>query len=554
MIQRLVHWTGRLERSLEEGPLEGRGHRLATWWMGMRWIAVAGSAVVIAYTTKLTGTIPAETASRLWIGVAALALFNGALAVRGERPSAWLRAQVVVDVAILGWLVHHAGGLANPFSGFFCFHAVIAAVVFERRRARGIAVGIAAFVLGLAALEATATLPPGCVHGADGGCVLPAGPALTMAAGVAVATSVIGCGSLVVALVGVIHHERSEVERQRKNLQHIVDCMADGVLFVTPDGVVQMRNRAATRLWPDGDPPGTLRACHTPETWELLLERVLRPAAVEHHPVLAVGNRSYEASWAPVMGDDRALRGVVMVARDVTERIAAQKTRLQEQRMAVVGKLAAGLAHELNNPLGAIVLFAQDALGSVPGEHPLALHLGTVLRNAKLCKKIVKDLLEYARQRPPERRCMAIAELVDDVLRTLEQRAAAAGVTLERRIEPGAPATIHGDPDQLLQVLVNLGLNGIEAMAAGGKLTLRVAPAPGGRLRVDVIDTGPGIPAPELERIFTEFHTTKPEGTGLGLTVARDLTQAHGGTLEVASTPGAGATFTVLLPAAEEAA
>jgi signal transduction histidine kinase len=275
---------------------------------------------------------------------------------------------------------------------------------------------------------------------------------------------------------------------------------------------------------------------------------------VEVHPVLTIGERSYEASYAPVVDEQQGLRGVVMVARDVTERIAAQRTRLSEQRMAVVGKLAAGLAHELNNPLGAIVLFAQDALGSVPQDHPLALHLGTVLRNAKLCKKTVRDLLEYARQRPPERRTVAVEELLDDVVRTLSQRAAAARVTLGRETAPGAPPSLQGDPDQLLQVLVNLGLNGIEALEHGGQVTFRCAAAPEGWLCLEVSDTGPGIAAGDLERIFTEFHTTKPEGTGLGLTVAKDLVVAHGGTLEARSTPGAGATFSLRLPVGERGA
>ena len=213
-----------------------------------------------------------------------------------------------------------------------------------------------------------------------------------------------------------------------------------------------------------------------------------------------------------------------------------------------MGKLAAALAHELNNPLGAISLFTQHALAEIKPPDPLADYLGTVLRNANLCKKIVRDLLEYARQRPPERREFPLRELLGDVVRTLEPHAQTSGVAI--RCEPNSKGDVflHGDPDQLRQVLVNLGLNSIEAMPKGGILTFRLDPAPGGSVRMAVADTGVGIALEQQERIFTAFHTTKPEGTGLGLTVARDLVAAHGGTLEVQSTPGKGTTFTITLP------
>jgi signal transduction histidine kinase len=240
-----------------------------------------------------------------------------------------------------------------------------------------------------------------------------------------------------------------------------------------------------------------------------------------------------------------------MVARDITERIEAQQWRMREEQMAVVGKLAAALAHELNNPLGAIALFTQHALADIKPQDPLADYLGTVLRNANICKKIVRDLLEYARQRPPQRREIAVGELLGDVVRTLEPRAQRSGVAIRGEVNGRGDAFLYCDPDQMLQVLVNLGLNSIEAMPNGGALTFRLEPASEDSVRIAVVDTGFGISPEEQERIFTAFHTTKPEGTGLGLTVARDVLAAHRGTIEVTSTPGKGSTFTVVLPAQE---
>ncbi|OFW14025.1 MAG: hypothetical protein A3F70_09460 [Acidobacteria bacterium RIFCSPLOWO2_12_FULL_67_14] len=417
---------------------------LAGWLLGLRWVAVLVSVAVVAFATSYGPRVESGAAPYLWAGVALLFVFNTVLSVYGTRRIGTQNAlvgQVAVDVGILAWLVHHAGGLSNPFAGFFVFHAAIAAVVLDPPWPRRAAVGIALFVLVLGITEVSGWLPPGCVLDGGGGCVAPPADWMLQAAtGTAVAVMVVVCGLIVASLVRVLHADR--------------------------------------------------------------------------------------------------------------ERLAAARAQVvQEERMAVVGKLAAALAHELNNPLGAIALFAQHALDEVRPQHPLHDHLGTVLRNANLCKKIVWDLLEYARQRPPERREVSLAEIVADAERTLMPQAEDCRVTLHREDVTGSGARVYGDPDQLRQVLVNLGLNAIEAMPDGGTLTFRLGRTEEGRLRIDVVDTGVGIPPEEQERIFTAFHTTKSEGTGLGLTVARDILAAHGGVLAVESSEVRGSTFTVVLPA-----
>lgn len=544
---------GRLFPSLESGLGGGmpdgpegrlaRRRRIAAWFLGLRWIAVLLAGGVVGFATRVIECVPPASAPRLWGGVALLAAFNGILSALGPRRLASQRSlavQVAGDVVVLGWFVHHAGGLLNPFAGFFVFHSAIAGIVLEPPRARRVAFAIAGFVLALTAVEATGVLPPGCLLDATGACAAGGDWLHVVGSGAAVAATVVGSTLLIVPLVRALRTER-------ENLRSIIDCMADGVLYVTPDGRVQLHNRAARRLWSGGDPPtGDLRVCHPADRWRRLLERLADPGPVEFHPVFAVDGRTYEGSYARVRDVEGALRGVVMIARDVTDRLEAQRLRMQEERMAVVGKLAAGLAHELNNPLGAIALFTQHALSQVPAGEPLAEHLETVRRNADLCKKIVRDLLVYARQRPPERRTVAIRALVGDVARTLEPRAARSGVAVVQEAG-GADPVVRCDPDQLRQVLVNLGLNAIEAMPDGGTLTFRVA-GDGRGIRVEVADTGPGIPPDARERIFTAFHTTKPEGTGLGLTVAHDLITAHGGAIELDSEPGRGSTFAVVLP------
>ncbi len=394
-----------------------------------------------------------------------------------------------------------------------------------------------------------------------------------MAAAAGVAITVLGCAFLLTLLVEALRaeHDRlaqtfsalaartedlsraqNRAREERERLQLILDCMADAVLYVTPEGTVRLRNRAAQEFWPaDAQSQDDIRVCHPGDEWERVINKVAQPESIGLHPIFQVRGRSYEASYARVRDARGMFRGVVMVARDATERIETQRWRMRGEQLAVVGKLAAALAHELNNPLGAIALFTQHALAEIDPRDPLAEYLGTVKRNANLCKKIVRDLLEYARQRPPERRRVELRELVGDVVRTLEPHAQASGVSMDCRFRLSRDVVVFGDSDQLRQILVNLGLNSIEAMPNGGQLNFDLVSLPNGSVRIAVVDTGVGIPPEEQERIFTAFHTTKAQGTGLGLTVARDLVVAHGGTIEFQSARGKGSTFTITLPGEE---
>jgi len=344
-------------------------------------------------------------------------------------------------------------------------------------------------------------------------------------------------------------------------LETIVNCIADAVLVADPSGRIVLANRAALALFASSgnDEARDLKVCHAPERWGAMLARLADPGPQESHPILKVGRRTYEATWGRVSADDGSLYGAVMVARDVTERLEEQTTREQRERMATIGKLAAALAHELNNPLGSIALYAQHAQKRVDPRGPLYEHLGTVLRNASLCKRIVRDLLEYARQRPPEKGAVDPEEVLRHAARTLEPHAARHGVALRTTLSPDVPRSLRADGDQLGQVLVNLGLNAIEALAPDGAvdgstsarrgdLALELTTDGPGWVVFRVIDDGPGIPEDRQEAIFAPIFTTKAEGTGQGLSVASDLVAAHGGSIALASAPGRGSTFTVRLP------
>lgn len=222
---------------------------------------------------------------------------------------------------------------------------------------------------------------------------------------------------------------------------------------------------------------------------------------------------------------------------------------LRQSRLAAMGEMAAMLAHEVRNPLGAMELFTGLLLEDLR-DRPDTLRLARqVAGGITDLNHLVTNLLEFTRTQVPRRQPVDLGALAEEALRYTADVRAAHRTAVER--DYATPA-VHAlaDPDLLRPVLLNLIRNAAQAMPDGGMLTLRTVADAGG-VRVAVADTGPGIPAGAEERIFRPFYTTRTKGTGLGLTVARGLVTAMRGELLVASEPGRGATFTIRLPALE---
>lgn len=221
---------------------------------------------------------------------------------------------------------------------------------------------------------------------------------------------------------------------------------------------------------------------------------------------------------------------------------------LRQSRLAAMGEMAAMLAHEVRNPLGAMELFTGLLLQDLR-EQPESQRLAQqVARGIVDLNHLVSNLLEFTRTHEARRSLVDTCALVEDALRYTADLRAASGVTLERSYAaPLVPAV--ADPELLRPVLLNLIRNAVQAMEAGGRLTVS-ATCDGVRTAVAVTDTGCGIPAETREEIFRPFYTTRTRGTGLGLAVARGLVVAMGGTLSVESEVGRGTTFTVELPGA----
>ncbi len=233
--------------------------------------------------------------------------------------------------------------------------------------------------------------------------------------------------------------------------------------------------------------------------------------------------------------------------RDVAERKAAQAARL-----ASVGELAGGLAHEINNPLNNIQALAALIERDLPSDAPdrTARDLRTLRQECEQCSRIIQGLLNFGRQQEPRFRNLGLAELVDQTCELLVRKARAGGVRLERRPDQGRLPWVWADPYQLQQVLVNALLNAIQASPEGAVVSVWLEGRKEG-VRVRVADEGQGIPPEQVDKVFDPFFTTKAEGegTGLGLSVSYGIVRRHGGDIQVWSEPGSGTTVAIELPA-----
>jgi signal transduction histidine kinase len=225
-----------------------------------------------------------------------------------------------------------------------------------------------------------------------------------------------------------------------------------------------------------------------------------------------------------------------------------QQQLVQSAKLAAIGELAAGVAHELNNPLTVILGHAQILRGEADDASPASRKLDAIESQALRAAKITRGLLDFSRRREPKHEPVSFNELVPRALELISSKLRGRTITVKTDLAEDVPE-VRGDADQLTQVLINLAGNAIDAMGDQGTLTVRTTVVEDD-IELEITDTGTGMDSTEVNRIFEPFYTTKPEGkgTGLGLSVTLGILKSHGGSIAVDSTPGRGTTMRVRLP------
>ena len=245
------------------------------------------------------------------------------------------------------------------------------------------------------------------------------------------------------------------------------------------------------------------------------------------------------------------------IARVQEQTLVLNEQLLQSQKLAAIGELSAGIAHEINNPLAIINqeaewlgrLLKKDTLREVPEWHELSESLKQISQQVYRCKEIIQNLLNFARKRQPVIQGVEVNRLIEDMAVLVEKEAKQHRITLIRDYQPELPL-IYSDPPQLRQVILNLLNNASQAVQQDGSITITTRRSAANSLAISISDTGCGIPTENLKKIFDPFFTTKPEGkgTGLGLSICHGIITKLGGQIKVTSQVGQGATFTITLP------
>ncbi len=240
--------------------------------------------------------------------------------------------------------------------------------------------------------------------------------------------------------------------------------------------------------------------------------------------------------------------------RDELLKDLARKKIMESERLSFIGQLAADVAHELNNPLQGIVAYSHLLLERLPGEDSTKVSIQKIVTQANRCTEIIRGLLDFSRQRKPQKRLSNVNLILQECISLVENRALFHNIQVTKGLEEDLPQAVV-DPSQMQQVFMNLIINAAEAMGSGGQLTLATRFDPVERcVEVEFRDTGHGISEENVERIFDPFFTTKPvgHGTGLGLSISYGIVREHKGAISVESEVGKGAVFVVRLPVAAE--
>ncbi len=354
----------------------------------------------------------------------------------------------------------------------------------------------------------------------------------------------------------------------RQLIDKVVQSSVSGILAADRKGEIILMNKAAEELFgytvhdanliniEDFYPPGVAREIMRKLRDENIGEKGKLPSTQvniitktgEEIPVEMTAAIIYEggkeAATAAIFND---LREKQLVQKKLEE---AESQLFQSEKLASLGRLSAGVAHEINNPLTSILLYGNLMKEKLASDHPLASNLNYILEDAERCKEIVKNLLAYSRQTRPSKDVFFLNNLVGESLRLIRDQKLFMNVKIVKELDD-CQIMINADKNQLCQVLINLIINAFDAMEGSGTLTLKTYRDRGaGRAYIEVTDTGGGIPQENLSKVFDPFFTTKEvgKGTGLGLSMAYGIMEENHGRISIKETGPQGTTILLELP------
>ncbi len=343
---------------------------------------------------------------------------------------------------------------------------------------------------------------------------------------------------------------RSELAGQKATLESVVDRLEDAVALFAPDGTLLFANPAMRPAL-----GGATGALHTLLPAEHPYRAAVEAAYARREP--AAGDVSPAAVDVPGIGERLILAravadaegrtiAVMLVARNLEYLTEVESTLSYSRKIAALSRLTAGIAHEIKNPLNATMIHLELLKMKVSAAPDALEHVSVIASQVRRLDEVVQGLLKFTRPEDLRLEPVYLAQLVDDLMPVVQAEAAASGVDVKVDVPENLPPA-QADPRLLSQALLNLALNACQAMPTGGRLRIAARARPGRWLEIEFEDTGVGIAAEDLPRIFDLYFTRRPQGSGIGLSLVYRTVQLHDGDIEVQSVPGRGTTFRVQL-------
>ncbi len=527
---------------------------------GFAWARLGLAVVLLSLGPVMPSVLVVSGEHPVVLALALLiaAISSGVLLLFGPgvqpRPVAWLFG--LLDIVLITAIVAATGGGRSIFSFLYVLSVTGACVLLSRTG--GLAMAGVASVLYTGVVLARTVFPTNVFFDATEETTALELLSMFLNAGTFLTVAIVA-GSL----AEQFRATSQELETQRKDLADlqafkdlVFQSVGTGLIALDRDHRITAFNGAAEEITgrPAGETIGRPWAATFGDAVPLLeIEATIEgnPRASTRHEALL---RRPDGTTVPVRLTFSALRsgegarlGLIGACDDLSAIRAMEARMRQADRLATLGRMAANIAHEIRNPLasltGAIEVLTSSAAASDAQERLSQI----VLRESERLNQIITNFLEYARPAPLALEMVDVADVLEGVLFLLEHRAASGGLKIVRAFS--APLVWRVDPQRFRQVLWNLCLNAVEAMPEGGELRVGATAVPGHKLEVSVADSGHGIAPDDLAHIFEPFFSTKPGGTGLGLSLVHRFVQEHGGDVDVRSTPGLGTMFTVTLPA-----
>ncbi len=333
----------------------------------------------------------------------------------------------------------------------------------------------------------------------------------------------------------------------------MVTSLPVGLIATDKDGRIAFSNSAAERITgldlarargkdPDGVlPPHFCGVRESLDQGEPISEKEMECEFTENRIV------PVSISASKIINEEGQFVGQVLIIRDLVEVRRLQDEIRRKEKLAAIGGLAAGVAHEIRNPLSSIKGIASYYKSKFKDGSEDKEMAGVMIEEVDRLSRVISELLEFARPTQLDRKPSDMNEVLNHSARLVEQEAAAKNIDIQLNL-PSDPVKADVDPDRLTQCFLNLFLNALQAMENGGRLTVSSSTGGNGNIAIDIKDNGSGISAEDLSKIFDPYFTTKPKGTGLGLAIVHKIIEAHQGQIKVRSSIDRGTVFSIALP------